>query len=135
MSASASRNRHARLQPGNAVIAEAGQDLVSRIEGQRDQQVEILVHDLKPSRHYADDLPRLGIDLDVSSDHRRVAAKTPLPVAVAQHRDLVAARDLVGRQDPSAGSWRNVQRLQHAVADVRCVHLFGLRDARDVSCT
>src|SRR6185312_16818891 len=83
-------NRRAWSQTGYAVIAEAGQDLTPRIERQRDKQVEILVLDLKTLRHHAHDLPSLRIDLDVLSDHRRFAAKTLLPIVVAQLRDLPA---------------------------------------------
>src|ERR1700758_311751 len=88
------------------------------IERQRKKEVEILVDHAETAGHDANDLARLRVDLDRAADNARIAAKTALPVAVAEHDGLCAARILVGLREPATQERWNFECLQDTIADV-----------------
>src|SRR5437867_58482 len=57
------------------------------------------------------------------------SAELPLPVAIADHYALRAARNLICLGEPSPNCRRNVQRLKYAIADFNCTHLLRLSHA------
>ncbi len=117
MSAFAVAISHARLEARDPAIDKAGQGLFMLIEGQRHQEVEVVIENPEAARHDAYDLARLRIKLDHPPHDRAVAAEASLPVSVAKHDALGASGILVGRVKPSAGSRRNGEGLEHAIAD------------------
>ena len=97
------------------------------IECQRHQQVEIVIENPEAARHDTYDLAWLRIELDRPPHDRAIAAEASLPVSVVKHHALSASGVLVGRVKPSAGSRRNGERLEHAIADERSFYLLRLR--------
>ena len=123
---------HTGFQASDAVVTESREDEFAAIEGQRHEKIEIAINDAEATRHYADNLARLCVDLDAAADHARISAEAPLPVAIAQHDGLRAVGVLVDCGEPAPDSRRDGERLQDAVADQQCLRLLGLCDARDV---
>ena len=128
-------NRHSRTQPTNPVIRKSSQRLLHRIERQRHQQVEVVVHYLESARHHTRNHPRLGIHLDRPPNHARVTAESSLPVAIAQHHPLSPAWLLVRRRRPLSNRGRHIQRLQNAARNQRRIHLLRLSGARNACCS
>ena len=104
---------------------------LDRIEGQRHQQIEVVIDHLESARHHTGDHARLRVDADGAAHHARIAAEAPLPVSIAEHHSLRSARVLVGRRQPLPGGGRHIERLQNAVRNQRRVDLLRLRDPRD----
>ena len=80
----------------------------------------------KPLWHNADYFSRPRIHRNVAPDDRPVSAEPPLPVAIAEHHALRAARNLICLGEPSPNCRWNVQRLKYTIADFNGAHLLRL---------
>ena len=78
------RNGGTGLEAGDALIRKAGELFVLRIEGDGDEDVEVLIDETEAARHNADDFACLRIDHNTAADDRAVAPETALPVAIAE---------------------------------------------------
>jgi len=67
------------------------------IQSQRKQKIEILIDHPKATRHSRPQSPASPRPPDSVANHAAVAAKSPMPVAVAQHHRFPAARILIIR--------------------------------------
>src|SRR5579864_1958748 len=73
---------------------------------------------VKSRRCYADDPNRLVVKNDVSADDRGITAEAPLPVAITQYRDGVAAgRAIVIRANQAAEKRLHTQRFKVVSGD------------------
>src|SRR6266700_1224164 len=95
--------RYAWSQPSEPLKSKGSQLQAAAVERERRQYIEILVNQAEAARHHAHDLARLPVDHDAAADGRALAAKAPLPVAIAQHHGPCAVPD---DQMPSDSSFR-----------------------------
>jgi hypothetical protein len=129
-------DRHTRLQAREPTKAKAVEGHAVAIDANRQNDFGLRLHVQEPEalRHDADNLGRARVDGELPSDHRRVAAKPSLPVAIRQdHRaapDLDpggAARDVRFSED-AADCRLYAKRLKYAVGDGHHARLLRVAD-------
>src|SRR6202042_3228941 len=107
------RKANSRTKTRDAAISKARQRFICLIEGQRDQHIEVVIHDLESTRHHPGDHARLGIDDDSAPYDAWVAAESAMPIAIAQHHPPQSMGVLISRCKPLASEGGNIQRLKN----------------------
>ena len=113
------RDRGAGLQPPDQVEAVAAAVVRKRagIDRERPPDLDLLVVQVVPARHDADDAARDVVDRDLLADDRVAAAKRSLPELPRQNHDRLGVGDRVGRFEPPAGEWPHAQHLHDLGGD------------------
>jgi len=89
------------------------------------------VSDAKAGGHDTDNFARTSVHENLSSDHRSIPAKSPMPVAVAQDHCFRRSRRLIGRSERSSDLRLHGEGLKQSIADQIREHLFRLGQAGD----
>ena len=89
------RDCRTRLQSRDSVVSESRQNQLTPIELERHDYIEVRIGESKPFRHHAHNFPGPRIHQDVTPNRAPVSSEPPLPISVAQHYPLRAARNLV----------------------------------------
>ena len=85
--------------------------LLHRVRQPHVRRIFIQFHAVKLGRHHSDHGERRPIDGDRSADHCRISRQRLLPIAIADHRDRIAPRNIrIAGQDRSA---QDRLRTQH----------------------
>ena len=104
--------RPAVLQPSDhREVAAVARGRLLRIERERRPDLRA-VGKREARRRHADDLVRLAVDDDAASDDRRVAVEAPLPNAVADDDDVMAAERLVVAHEAAAERGADAERVE-----------------------
>src|SRR5205823_14344272 len=104
--------RDAGLEPGDPQKTQVSQMKPVPLELQRYEEIGILPHQPEEElRHHADNLARPRIDRDGAANHSSIAAKPPLPVAVAQQENLVRPGRVILLRYPPPQQGSYIQRL------------------------
>ena len=92
-------DRDTRLEACEPAKAEAADGEAAAIDPNRrdDFRLRLDVQEPEALGHDADDLGRPRIDRELPSNHRRVTAKSPLPVAIRQDHRAAADIESAGR--------------------------------------
>ncbi len=99
-------HRDPRPQPGNAVIAELAERGFVSIETNRQEQRGLLpIEEAEFLRHDADDLARFAVHSDGSSDDGPIRAEPALPIVIAEHDRVGAARAVIDAVEPASQNW------------------------------
>ena len=79
---------------------------------------------MKSLGQHTDDLPRLSINRNRSSQDRRGAAKPRLPVFIGKHHGRRRAGRIILAREEASDHWSNAQGRQRAIGYIQPAHMF-----------
>ena len=95
---------------------------VGGIEDQRDERLDVLVHDVESRWHDADNGSPHAVELNGSTDQLRIRAERRAPELVREHRHLGAVRPRLCRLERPSGRRAHAEHGEELCRDARNIH-------------
>lgn len=117
----------ARIESADPEEAQSGICRAPRLYVQRNPERLLGIHQAHTGRQHADDRVGLVVEGETCAERRRIGAEPADPERVAEHDDVLAARQAVTLGKPAADARLDAEHVEQANRCHECRHSFGSR--------